>query len=289
MTQTLLAIDEVSLPLRKDVCLYLGRPTVRPEPVLAPSPADSNAPDNLAAHFYGTVLHDAGRFRMWYYACHRGMNPDWPPRKRQQVARQPGWLIGVKEGYEVVQGPLCEPGATPGQAFLHRDDSPATPAPGHAFNTIHCQGNGILNVGDETRIYHGRWRNAGQKAEDIAEYYRAEVALATWPRDRWGALGLNPGAASGAICSGPLSLCPGKLRLNADGAPGMTVDLLSEQFEPLPGCQNGEVPGDGLDAPVRWPQPPRALGEPTRVRVNLRRAAGPEPRLYAVYATEGAT
>ena len=103
----LLAIDDVSLPLRKNVCLYLSKPTVRAEPVLVPSPVESTAPDNLAAHFYGTVLHDAGKFRMWYYACHRGLNPDWPPRKKQQVARKPGWLKGVKEGFEVGQGPLC--------------------------------------------------------------------------------------------------------------------------------------------------------------------------------------
>ena len=103
----LLAIDDVSLPLRKNVCLYLSKPSVRPEPVLVPHPTESHAPDNLAAHFYGTVLHDQGRFRMWYYACHRGKNPDWSPRKMQQVARPPDWLIGVQEGYEVYQGPLC--------------------------------------------------------------------------------------------------------------------------------------------------------------------------------------
>ena len=103
----LLAIDDVSLPLRKNVCLYLSKPAVRAEPVLVPSPVESTAPDNLAAHFYGTVLHDAGKFRMWYYACHRGLNPDWPSRKKQQVARKPGWLTGAKEGFEVGQGPLC--------------------------------------------------------------------------------------------------------------------------------------------------------------------------------------
>ncbi len=77
MQYTLLAIDDVSLQLRKNTCLYLSKPTVRPEPVLVPSRVDSDAPDNLAANFYGTVLQDGGRFRMWYYACHRGMNPDW--------------------------------------------------------------------------------------------------------------------------------------------------------------------------------------------------------------------
>jgi hypothetical protein len=41
MTHTLLAIDDVSLPLRKNVCRYLGKPTVRREPVLAPSPPEA--------------------------------------------------------------------------------------------------------------------------------------------------------------------------------------------------------------------------------------------------------
>lgn len=59
----MLAIHDVSLPWRKDVCLYLSKPQVRTEPVLAPSPLESGAPDNVAAHSCGTVLHDAGIFR----------------------------------------------------------------------------------------------------------------------------------------------------------------------------------------------------------------------------------
>jgi hypothetical protein len=107
MTKLLLAIDDVSLPLRKNICLYLNKPSVRQEPVLVPSPVDSNAPDNRATHFYGTVLLDACRFRMWYYACHFDMNPDWPPRKMQQIAKKPSWLIGAYEGPESLGGPLC--------------------------------------------------------------------------------------------------------------------------------------------------------------------------------------
>ena len=41
MTHLLLAIDDVALPFRKNACLYLGTPTVRPEPVLRPSPHES--------------------------------------------------------------------------------------------------------------------------------------------------------------------------------------------------------------------------------------------------------
>ena len=48
-----------------------------------------------------------------------------------------------------------------GHVYIGGHDSPVTPAPGKDYPTILCQGHGILNVGDETRIYHGRWRNAG--------------------------------------------------------------------------------------------------------------------------------
>lgn len=496
-----LAIDDVSLPLRKNVGLYLSKPKVRAEPVLVPSPLESNAPDNLAAHFYGTVLYDAGKFRMWYYACHRGTNPDWPTRKMQQVAKKPAWLKGVTDGFEVTQGPLCyaesedgihwtkpalgqvlfkgsrennaielphtivsgaavirddaetdptrrykmvyqffpdqsdppiaeygfmpsvacavspdglkwtvtaipfanqfvehcsfirhggkyilhyqvfrgsswsgvytEGGGTggrtgvtrstydfdhwpdlwelafalpethdqvhlgvgaaslgnvcvglyglwhdradfgeitgdlglvvsndgirfrepaPGRVFIHRDDSPATAVAGHDFKTILCQGNGILNVGDETLIYHGRWRNVGQKAEEVTTYYRAEVALATLPRDRWGALGLNPETKEGSVCSAVVELPSGgcEVLLNADAARGMQVELIDEYFHPLPGFSgpnSGSLDSDGgLDCAVKWPKANFASlgGKEVRLLVHLRKVGPEEPRLYAI-------
>jgi hypothetical protein len=517
MRQVLLAIDDVSLPWRKEVCLYLSTPTVQAEPVLSPSPVESRAPDNLAAHFYGTVLHDAGRFRMWYYACHRGLNPDWPARKMQQIARKPAWLIGVQEGFEVYQGPLCyaesddgltwtkpalgqvpfkgsrdnnaldlphtlvsgaavirddaepdparrykmvyqyfpdqtepaiaeygtlpsiacavsadglrwtvtalpyvnqfvehcafvrhagryilhsqifpsgesgacteggaaggrtgaahatgdfdqwpdvwawafalpeprdpaergahsrydqvhlgvgaaslgnvcvglyglwhsqpfgedfgkitcdlglvvsndgihfrEPSATPGRPYIRHESSRATPVPGKSFNTILCQGNGIVNVGDQTRIYHGRWRNAGQRGEDIAAYYSAEVALATLSRDRWGALGLNPGADLGAVVSAPISLAGDgcTLTINGDGTAGMSVDVLDEYLRPIPGFAGGTIAGpDGLDCRVQWRDHSLAelAGRRVCFQVHMRGGAGggggDAPRLYAL-------
>ena len=185
-----------------------------------------------------------------------------------------------------------EVSAAPGQPFIHRDDSPVTPAPGRSLNNILCQGNGILNVGDETRIYHGRWRNAGNKAEDIAEYCSAEVALATLPRDRWGALVLNPGAESGAICSAPVAIPAGcELRINADDVAGLSGDLLDERFNPIPGFAGGKVAGpDGLDCPVCWEGrgPAELAGRAVRVRVNLRRVGEAQPRVYALYLVKGA-
>ena len=518
----LLAIDDVSLPFRKNVCLHLSKPTVRKDPVLEPSPLESNAPDNQSTHFYGTVLHEQGRFRMWYYAQHAGRNPDWPQRKMQQIAKQPGWLIGDKDAFERTQGPLCyaesddgiiwtkpalgqvlfkgsrennaldmphtvvagtavirddddpdparrykmiyqyfpdqtdpvipeygslpsiacavsadgikwtvtgmpfvnqfvehcsfirhqgryivhsqvfpaengglggactegghaggrtgaarvthdfdhwpdmwawafalpepsdptkrgannaydqvhlgvgaasfgnvcvglyglwhsdsfgedflkitcdlglvvsndgirfrEPGATPGQPYIHRDDSPATPVPGRDFNTILCQGNGIINVGDETRIYHGRWRNAGQKAEDIAAHYRGEVALATLPCDRWGSLRLNPGAQTGVICSAPIALPADgwHVTLNADGVAGLSVEVADEHFTLIPefsGDNSAKAQGtDGLDVPVKWASgnPSELNGKTVRFRIRFKRSEGVEPMLYAVNLT----
>jgi hypothetical protein len=515
MRHTLLAIDDVSLPLRKNVCLYLSKPQVRARPVLEPSPTDSLAPDNLATHFYGTVLHDAGTYRMWYYACHRGTNPDWPAGKAQQIVKKPNWLIGIKEGFEVYQGPLCyaesddgitwrkpplgqvlfkgsrennaidlpqtlvsgaavikddadpdpnrrykmvyqffpdqadpvipefgklpsiacavspdglkwtvtaipfinqfvehcsfirhngqyivhyqtfpgsswtniytagasaggrsgmarstydfdhwpdlwswafalpepadptkrggtfpydqvhlgigaaslgnvcvgvyglwhsqaftqdfakitcdlglvisndglrfrEVDAAPGTPFISQQDSLATPEPGRDFNTILCQGNGILNVGDETRIYHGRWRNSGINAQDIASYYRAEVALATLPRDRWGALGLNPKTDTGTIVSLPILIKPGMsaIILNADGLQGIKVDLLDEHYRPIPGFEDGlSQSPQGLDCPVLWPGHglDHLVNQTIRIQIRLQKHEETSPRVFAAY------
>ena len=495
--QLFLAIDDVALPFRKNVCLYLNKPSVRPEAVLKPSPFDSNAPDNLATHFYGTVLHDAGKFRMWYYACHWGKNPDWTPHLMRQLAKSTGptfqgplcyaesddgitWTkpalgqvlfkgsrdnnvlalphacvctaIVIKDGedpdparrykmtyqffpdqtdpvieenggmptvalavspdglhWKVIGIPFrnqfVEPssfikhngqyvihfqvmdnwagyfaeGGTPcgrtgvahvssdftrwpdmlveafaltepedpgkrsmsgdydqvhlgvgaasfgnvcvglyglwhnarndnafgqiscdfgllisqdgihfhepvkGYRFLRREDSLVTPVPGHNFNTILCQANGILNVGDETRIYHGRWRNSGNEAR----HYSAEVALATLPRDRWGALALNPGSNEGTICSAPVTI-PGTgstLTVNADGVAGLAVEVLDEEFHPIPGFPAGKVTGpDGFDCPINWPG--HALselkGKVVRFQVRLRRMGESSPKLFAL-------
>ncbi len=505
---TLLAIDDVSLPMRTGVCLYLTRPDVWPDPVLAPSPRESDAPDNAATHFYGTVLHDGGRFRMWYYACHWGKNPDWPPRMMQQIAKKPAWLesdAGIYQGplcyaesddgiawtkpalgqvafrgtkahnalalpHTIVSGatvirddadpdperrykmvyqffpdqtepPIDELGTAPtiataissdglcwevtgipyrnefdehssfykfdgayivnyqtmasishcsegghdcgrtgmvklspdfdtwvdgsavsfglpeppdpadrgmlpeydqvhlgggaaavgnvcvglfgrwhnshfqetfseiscdlglvvsndgihfrepaqGYNFISRHDSPATPLAAKVYNTNLCQGNGILNVGDETRIYHGRWRNVGSKPDDIGDYY-AEVALATIGRDRWGALGLMPNAEAGVVWSAPIRIPEGgcRLGLNADGRDGIAVDVADERFciiDEFSGERSGSMcDGDGIDGRVVWVNDAgRLAGSTVRLRIRLTKVAEALPRLYAAY------
>lgn len=507
----LLAIDDVSLPFKKNLGLYLSKPIVRPEAVLKPSPFGSGAPDDLAAHFYGTVLHDGGKFRMWYYACYWGQNPDWSPHMQQQVAKS--------GSSPLFQGPLCyaesddgivwakpelgqvlfkgsrknnalalphtvvsgaivikdeadpdparrykmtyqffpnfsqpviaeygtmpsvalavspdglvwkmigipflnqfvEPssfvkhagqyvihyqaagnlggyfaeGGTPsgrtgvarvttdfsqwpdtlaetfalaepedrskrglsgeydqvhlgvgaasfgnvcvglyglwhnaefhkafaqiscdfgllvsndgvkfrepvkGHRFLRREDSLVAPVPGHNFNTILCQANGILNVGDETRIYHGRWRNAdGRDEQDSLKYYSGEVALATLPRDRWGALGLNPEKNEGIVCSAVFELptTGGTVSLNADIARAMRVEILDEHFQPLfefSGANSGTLDTDGgLDCAVTWPKGVLASlgGKKLRLQIHLNQQGQNLPRLFAISIKTG--
>src|SRR5213593_923488 len=71
----LLAIADVLLPLRYNLCYYLSQPEVRTEPVVKPGRENPAAPDFLAAHFYGTVLEERGKFRMWYYPITAGDKP----------------------------------------------------------------------------------------------------------------------------------------------------------------------------------------------------------------------
>lgn len=476
-TVLLLAIDDMLLPWRKNLCLYLSKPTIRPEPVLVPSRGNRNAPDYYASHFYGTVLFDEGKFRMWYYAVAPGASPDgfnlgpvcyaesqdgiqWvkpnlgqveykgsrdnnaialpdevtegvtlikdeddpnPQRRYKMVynalapktsftirtATSPDglhWTAGDgypfesfieqasfykfnglylvngqvaspwvrsegganrgRQGYVAASSDfdtwlqesaesflLPEPAApeergipkpyeqvhlgtgaatfgnilvgfycvwhnrptsddwfghartsgdlvlvisndgihfrepVKGHVYLAGTDSLVTPVPGKSYPTILCQSNGILNVRDETRIYHGRWRNAGP-----GEDYYAETALATLPRDRWGALGLFPDSAEGSVWSAPIVLPDGgfEVLLNADGANGMRVEISDENFRLLPEF-SGENSGHtglagGLDCPISWTQGNLAslAGQTIRLRVHLRQNDA-TPRLYAIY------
>ncbi len=473
----LLAIDDASFPLKRNLCLYLSKPMVRREPVLTPSRDNPNSPDCLAAHFYGTVLFDGGKYRMWYYPCHIGRNPDWSPELKAQAER---WRDSV------IPGPLCYAESTDGiqwtkpslgqllfkgsrennafnlpsaltadacvirdeddpdpsrryklafwtqydpwnyptmrlatspdglvwkatpkppiEAFLehasfykhnglyivnsqtflagesgrnrgrqgaawvstnfdqwlpecaesfalpyvanqkrdevhlgvgaaslgnvavglyciwHNDpefgkisgdlglvvssdgvafhepvkgfvylstaDSPVTPVAGKNYPTVLCQANGIVNAGDETRIYHGRWRNASSGPD-----YYAEVALATLPRDRWGAIALEPERTEGSVWSAavqvPSSGCD--VLVNAEGAAGLRIEVADERFNPIPGFSgndSGTVQGqEGFDMPVRWPA--RTLadcgGRTIRLRAHLKKAGAVGPRLYALY------
>ncbi len=475
---TLLAIDDRSLRNRENLTLTLNKPNVRKEPVLTPERGDLSKPDSMASHFYGTVLHDAGKYRMWYYAvslvpntektkfyqgpvCYAesddGINwvkpnlgqveikgstdnnviklsdemtqcaaviideDDPDPKRRYKMMYMvlantwvfrsatsadgihwdvpdnhptekflemgsfyrfgERWVVhgqgigkdakGIPEGrqgyasvstdfvnwenktylesfrlpepedvnkrgligdypqvhlgvgassfgnvavglYGIWHNPAegkkrtdgwygagiitCDLGLLVSNdgvkfrepvkdyVYISGDESPVTPVPGIDDPTILCQANGILNVGDETLIYHGRWRNATISGVD----YYAEVALATLPRDRWGALQLADAAKPGSVMSCPITLPENgcNIILNADSAESITVELTNENGVLLP-AYSGENKGSvlarqGLDSVVQWADTglTKLAGKTIRVKLGLNSDAA---KLYAIY------
>lgn len=471
----LLAIDDRLLRDRENVVLTLNKPSVREEPVLTPERGNLNAPDSMASHFYGTVLHDQGKYRMWYYAVslrakpydlkqgpvcyaesgdgihwtkpHLGQveingstdnnavklsdemtqcaaviidedDPDpkrrykmmymvlantwvfrsatsadgiqWDvpdnhpteeflemgsfyrfgdrwvvhgqgigtdaagvPEGRQGYAststdfatwdqnylqtfrlpepddvakrgligdypqvhlgvgatsfgsvavglygiwhnppvaerRKEGWygagLINCDLGLVVSNDGVTFREPVKDEVYISGKESAVTPVPGVDDPTILCQANGILNVGDKTLIYHGRWRNATITGQD----YYAEVALATLPRDRWGSLHLSEGASRGKVWSAAITIPEGgcDVLLNADGAASLSVELAGNDGKLLP-AYSGENRGvvQGAEAAVRTVQwTDNALGglggKTVRLKLEL---YGDNTRLYAVY------
>lgn len=474
---TLLAIDDQGLRDRENLTLTLSKPKVRKEPVLTPEQGNPNAPDSMAAHFYGTVLHDQGRFRMWYYAVSLEMGAEenlkqgpvcyaesddgitWSKPKLGQVeingskennaillpdaitqvpmviidedepdpARRykmlytllnktwvfrpaysadgitwtvpegystdkflesgslfkfgDRWIVhgqgigrndkgeeegrqgyaststdfvkwdnpyldsfrvsepedltkrgllgdypqvhlgvgaasfgnvavglwgiwhnpaegqGRKEGWYGAGIITCDLGLVvsndgvafrepvPSHVFISEKESPATPAPGITDPTILCQANGILNVGETTYIYHGRWRNATATEEN----YYAEIGLATLPRDRWGSLSVAEGAESGTVWSAPITL-PAEgdvaLSLNANGVENFSVEIADEKGVLLPEFSRenrGEVRVAKANvSPVAWKGAGlKALaGKTVRLKLGIE---GKTTRFYAVY------
>ena len=176
---------------------------------------------------------------------------------------------------------------------MSRFDTPVTPIVGKDFPTVLTQsGNGILNVGDETLIYYGRWRNS-----DYGEGYYGETAMATLPRDRWGALGLYPTnphgdeTTEGSVWSAPIRL-PEKdfeLVLNADHADHLSVEISDTRYvmlDAFSGEQSGQSKtSGGLDCRVVWAKTDLGslAGKTVRFKINFTQADGIDPRLFAVY------
>lgn len=175
--------------------------------------------------------------------------------------------------------------------WIDRHDSPHTPVPGYDYNTCLNQGNGILNVGDKTLIYHGRWLN-GQNADGPVDgHYSSEIALATLDRDRWGSLRIDPGHADGEVWSTPIRLPdkPCDIVINADDVAGVNIEIADERFSLLEGFSGNNaarpVGSGGLDCKMQWPKNNFAElgGQTVRLRINMQRQGTVDPHFYALY------
>lgn len=105
------------------------------------------------------------------------------------------------------------------------------------------------------------------------------MALATLPRDRWGALGLSPLQSEGWVWSAPVTLPEGgvAIALNADHPELMRVELSDDRLKLLPAYSgpNSGVPQGrgGLESAVSWPTagPSALAGMRVRIKVHLSR------------------
>ncbi|MBL9199648.1 MAG: hypothetical protein JNL39_04035 [Opitutaceae bacterium] len=65
---TLFAFDDLSIPLTQNLRVAMRAPQRHPaNPVVPRGPAD--APDSWAVQFYGSIIRDQGKFRLWYVAA----------------------------------------------------------------------------------------------------------------------------------------------------------------------------------------------------------------------------
>jgi len=226
----------------------------------------------IGASSFGNVA--VGLYGIWH-------NPS------AQKRRKTGWygagLITCDLGLVVSNDGITFREPVESHVFISGEQSPVTPVPGIDDPTILCQANGILNVGDKTLIYHGRWRNATITGKD----YYAEVALATLPRDRWGSLHLTDDASQGTVLSAPVVLPEGgcNIRLNADHTKNITVQLTDENGKFLPaysGKNKGIVHADSSNvSEVAWNTPLESLmGKTVRLRIGV---TGDDTKLFAVY------
>ena len=217
--------------------------------------------------------------------------------------RQPNWGEGGIDcdlGLVVSHNGIHFEEVVKGVPYIRAADSPADPVAGRNFPTVLNQSNSIINVGDQTWIYHGRWRNTDFQASRTKRQFHARsthywgaVALATIPRDRWGGLAISVEKETGSLWTAPVTLPAGRasqLTLNATGLKGLRVEVADERFKPIAGFADGVASAtsdSALAAAVGWGG--RSLGElagrTVRLRVRFTGGAAASPRLYALNFT----
>ncbi|MDZ4289018.1 MAG: hypothetical protein U0984_13710 [Prosthecobacter sp.] len=152
------------------------------------------------------------------------------------------------------------------------------------------QGMGFQNIGDRTFLYYGIW------TENVRDSPTG-VRIATWPRDRLGYFSPPPGMEGAHCISSAITTAPGaRIYLNVTGlseASQVTVEILDEQFRPLPGYAAADfVPiqgKSGLRLPVAWrgKETLEKLAAPIRVRFNWNGTDPEAIKLYAIYIAGG--
>jgi hypothetical protein len=124
----------------------------------------------------------------------------------------------------------------------------------------------------------------------LTEDYHTEIALATLPRDRWGALGLFPKQSEGWVWSTPITLPERGLEIsiNADNEDLFELELSDSKFRLIPefsGKNAGVVNSEGgIESRVSWSGDiSRIGGSEVRIKINMAARDNLRPKLYAAY------
>ncbi|MEX0724873.1 MAG: hypothetical protein WEB58_09310 [Planctomycetaceae bacterium] len=64
---TIFSFDDVSIPYKQNLKLTIHQPTKHPSNPVVP-PGKAGEPDSYRAQFYGSIIRENGKFRMWYIA-----------------------------------------------------------------------------------------------------------------------------------------------------------------------------------------------------------------------------
>ncbi len=156
-----------------------------------------------------------------------------------------------------------------------------------------AQGQGIVNLGNQSITYYGIWGRGGDNS----------IRAASWKRDRFGYFSPTQTPMEGQrwvdevkphFISAPIKIpkTGAKLFLNASGISGhskLTVEILNKIFQPVQGYSKEEClafdDNDFLRYPVRWKNREIVTipDETIRVRVNYDGVRLEDARVYAVY------
>jgi hypothetical protein len=159
-----------------------------------------------------------------------------------------------------------------------------------------AQGQGMVNVGDRTLAYYSHWGRGDKPG----------ILVALWDKDRLGYYApstdpeegqwMYPDVPSHFIsCPIQLNKRGGRLFINAAKVSDLgyiTVEILDREFRPIKGYTAGDstpIKNGGFRQGVAWKDHDKLEGfdGPIRVRVIWNGVRPEDPRVYAVYVTNG--
>ena len=166
---------------------------------------------------------------------------------------------------------------------------------GYGRAITHAHGPAMVNRGDKTMMWYGMFFGNG-------------IRLATWHRDRLGCFETFDEMIFGEeeffpitrpqphfiSCAMLADRSRAKVFANAEASQNspLTVEVLDEQFRPLPGYSGDDCVAlveDGFRQPVRWKNEEVLPGAGKAFRLQVNYGAGVRPedaRLYALYVAE---